>query len=112
FAWYATVQKRGKSSDPEALEAELPGAGQPSFTRQQEPLGLGHAVWCAREIVGNEPFALLLPDMLHFGPRGALSEMMEVYAESGGGNVIAVHEVPRDPAQQYGILAVGEKRGT
>jgi len=111
FELEATLQKRGKSRELDMLETELPGAGQTSFTRQQEPLGLGHAVWCAREIVGNEPFALLLPDMLHFGPRGALSEMMEVYAESGGGNVIAVHEVPRDQVQQYGIVAVGEKRG-
>jgi len=111
FELEATLQKRGKSRELDMLEAELPGAGQTSFTRQQEPLGLGHAVWCAREIVGNEPFALLLPDMLHFGPRGALSEMMEVYAESGGGNVVAVYEVPRDQVQQYGIVAVGEKRG-
>jgi UTP--glucose-1-phosphate uridylyltransferase len=111
FELEATLQKRGKSREFAMLEAELPGAGQTSFTRQQEPLGLGHAVWCAREIVGNEPFALLLPDMLHFGPRGALSEMMEVYAETGGGNVIAVYEVPRDQVQQYGIVAVGEKRG-
>jgi UTP--glucose-1-phosphate uridylyltransferase len=111
FELEATLQKRGKSREFAMLEAELPGAGQTSFTRQQEPLGLGHAVWCAREIVGNEPFALLLPDMLHFGPRGALSEMMEVYAETGGGNVVAVYEVPRDQVQQYGIVAVGEKRG-
>jgi UTP--glucose-1-phosphate uridylyltransferase len=93
------------------LEAELPGAGQTSFTRQQEPLGLGHAVWCARDIVGNEPFALMLPDMLHFGQRGCLSEMMEVYSDSGDGNVIAVYEVPRDQVYQYGIVGVGETRG-
>ena len=111
FELEATLQKRGKSRELEALEAELPGAGQTSFTRQQEPLGLGHAVWCARDIVGNEPFALLLPDMLHFGPRGALREMMEVYGETGGGNVIAVYEVPRDQVQQYGIVEVGEQRG-
>jgi UTP--glucose-1-phosphate uridylyltransferase len=111
FELEATLQKRGKSREFAMLEAELPGAGETSFTRQQEPLGLGHAVWCAREIVGNEPFALLLPDMLHFGPRGALSDMMEVYAETGGGNVVAVYEVPRDQVQQYGIVAVGEKRG-
>jgi UTP--glucose-1-phosphate uridylyltransferase len=111
FELEATLQKRGKSRELDMLEAELPGAGQTSFTRQQEPLGLGHAVWCAREIVGNEPFALLLPDMLHFGPRGALSEMMEVYRETGGSNVVAVHEVPHDQVEQYGIVAVGEQRG-
>src|SRR5499426_1945915 len=88
FELEATLQKRGKSRELDLLEAELPAAGETSFTRQQEPLGLGHAVWCARDIVGDEPFALLLPDMLHFGPRGALSEMMEVYGETGGGKVI------------------------
>jgi UTP--glucose-1-phosphate uridylyltransferase len=111
FELEATLQKRGKSRELDLLEAELPGAGQTSFTRQQEPLGLGHAVWCARDIVGNEPFALLLPDMLHFGSRGCLAEMMQVYADSGGGNVIAVYEVPHDQVHQYGIVGVGETRG-
>src|SRR3954470_23536450 len=111
FELEATLRKRGKSRELDLLEAELPGAGQTSFTRQQEPLGLGHAVWCARDIVGNEPFALLLPDMLHFGPRGCLSEMMDIYRESDGGNVLAVYEVPRDDVHQYGVVGVGEKRG-
>jgi UTP--glucose-1-phosphate uridylyltransferase len=111
FELEATLQKRGKSQELDQLEAELPGAGQTSFTRQQEPLGLGHAVWCAREIVGNEPFALMLPDMLHFGARGCLAEMMEVYRDGGGGNVVAVYEVPREQVDQYGIVSVGEKRG-
>src|SRR3954447_22623171 len=71
-----TLQERGKIKEYEALARELPGAGQPSFTRQQSPLGLGHAVWCAREIVGDEPFALLLPDMLHHGGRPCLAEMI------------------------------------
>jgi UTP--glucose-1-phosphate uridylyltransferase len=111
FELEATLQRRGKSMELDLLTAELPGAGQTSFTRQQEPLGLGHAVWCARDIVGNEPFALLLPDMLHFGKRGCLSEMMDVYSDSGDGNVIAVYEVPRDQVHQYGIVGVGEQRG-
>jgi len=111
FELEATLKRRGKSKELEMLEVELPGAGQTSFTRQQEPLGLGHAVWCAREIVGNEPFALLLPDMLHFGPRGCLTGMMDVYRENGGGNVIAAYEVPREQVHQYGILGVGEMRG-
>ena len=105
FELEATLHKRGKSQELDLLEDELPGAGQTSFTRQQEPLGLGHAVWCAREIVGNEPFALLLPDMLHFGPRGCLAGMMEVYLEGGdNSNVLAVHEVPREQVEQYGIV--------
>jgi len=111
FELEATLQKRGKSKELDMLEAELPAAGQTSFTRQQEPLGLGHAVWCARELVGNEPFALLLPDMLHFGNRGCLADMIEVYGETGGGNVVAVYEVPREDVHQYGIVAAGEKRG-
>jgi len=111
FELDATLQNRGKSRELELLQAELPKAGQTSFTRQQEPLGLGHAVWCAREIVGDEPFALLLPDMLHFGRRGCLSEMVEVYADSADGNVISVYEVPQDQVHQYGIVGVGETRG-
>jgi UTP--glucose-1-phosphate uridylyltransferase len=111
FELEATLQRRGKSAELDLLEAELPGAGQTSFTRQQEPLGLGHAVWCARELVGNEPFALMLPDMLHHtAARGCLAGMMEVYAETGG-NVIAVSEVPREQVSQYGIVGVGEARG-
>jgi len=112
FELEATLQKRGKSRELDLLEAELPVAGQTSFTRQQEPLGLGHAVWCARELVGKEPFALLLPDMLHFGQHSCLAEMMQVYAETGGSNVVGVYEVPRDQVEQYGIVGVGERRGT
>src|SRR5215217_3498206 len=76
-----TLELRGKTLALGELQKDLPSAGQTSFTRQQEPLGLGHAVWCAREIVGNEPFALMLPDMLHFGQRGCLAEMMDVYRD-------------------------------
>ena len=107
----ATLKKRGKSRELDLLEAELPAAGQTSFTRQQEPLGLGHAVWCARDIVGDEPFALLLPDMLHHGSRACLAGMMDVYRENGRGNVIAVYEVPCEQVSQYGIVGVGEARG-
>jgi UTP--glucose-1-phosphate uridylyltransferase len=87
---------------------ELPGAGQTSFTRQQAPLGLGHAVWCAREIVGNEPFALLLPDMLHHHKKPCLAEMMEAYRDNGG-NHIAVAPVPDDQTHQYGIVGVEDR---
>lgn len=111
FELEATLQRRDKSAELALLEAALPAAGQTSFTRQQEPLGLGHAVWCARELVGHEPFALLLPDMLHHAPHGCLAGMMEVYAKADGGNVIAVSEVPREQVHQYGIVGVGETRG-
>src|SRR5262245_60115978 len=81
---------RGKTAELEALTADLPDAGSTSFTRQQEPLGLGHAVWCAREIVGNEPFALLLPDVLvQTEGKGCLAQMIDAYAEHGG-NILAV----------------------
>src|SRR5690606_35661364 len=77
---------------------------------QQEPLGLGHAVWCAREIVGEEPFALLLPDMLIQAKPGCLRQMMDVY-ESGGGNVIAVEEVPHEQVFRYGVVKPGKAVG-
>src|ERR1700728_1140149 len=72
-----TLRRRGKTKELEALVADLPTAGFVSFTRQQEPLGLGHAVWCARELVGDEPFALLLPDVLVQHERGCLAQMMD-----------------------------------
>ena len=103
----ATLRERGKTKEFEALKADLPAAGQTSFTRQQAPLGLGHAVWCAREIVGDEPFAVILPDMLS---RGCMGEMIAAY-ERHGGNVIAVEEVPEDQTHQYGIVSVGETFG-
>ena len=100
-----TLQERGKTKELEALARDLREAGQTSFTRQQAPLGLGHAVWCARDIVGDEPFALLLPDMLHHGERPCLAEMIEAY-EQHGGNHIAVSPVPEDQTHQYGIVGV------
>ena len=108
FELERTLQERGKKNELELLSRDLPGAGQTSFTRQQAPLGLGHAVWCAREIVGNEPFALLLPDMLHHGTRACLAEMMDAYAEHGG-NHIAVAPVPADQTHLYGIVGVKDK---
>jgi len=88
-----TLKERGKAEALEEVASSLPMAGATSFTRQQAPLGLGHAVWCARQIVGREPFALLLPDMLKFGEPGCLKQMMQAYEEHGG-NVIAVEECP------------------
>ena len=103
----STLKERGKTKEFEALQRDLPKAGQTSFTRQQAPLGLGHAVWCAREIVGDEPFAVILPDMLS---RGCMSQMVAAY-ERHGGNLIAVEEVPEDQTHQYGIVAKGEEFG-
>lgn len=105
FELERTLAERGKQKELDLLMSALPAAGQTSFTRQQAPLGLGHAVWCAREIVGNEPFALLLPDMLHHAPKPCLTQMMEAYAEHGG-NHIAVAPVPDDQTHLYGIVGV------
>ncbi len=104
FELEAVLRKRGKSAELDSLEQDLPGAGQTSFTRQQEPLGLGHAVWCARDIIGNEPFALLLPDMVMHARPGCLKQMIDVYNARGGGNVIAVEEVPWENVSRYGVV--------
>ncbi len=80
--------------------------GTISFTRQQAPLGLGHAIWCARHIIGHEPFAVLLPDMLM--TPNCLKQMLAAY-EKHGGNVVAVEEVPHDQVFRYGIVGVGEE---
>lgn len=103
-----TLEQRGKTKELELLARDLPAAGQTSFPRQQAPLGLGHAVWCAREIVGNEPFALLLPDMLHHGDPPCLSEMITAYQEHGG-NLVAVSPVPEDQTHLYGIVGVEDR---
>ena len=102
-----TLQERGKQAAYEELKKDLPKAGQTSFTRQQAPLGLGHAVWCAREIVGDEPFAVLLPDMLS---RGCMQQMLAAY-ERHGGNIIATEEVKPEETHQYGIVSVGKTFG-
>jgi UTP--glucose-1-phosphate uridylyltransferase len=106
-----TLEERGKTEELAALRRDLPAAGTASFTRQQAPLGLGHAVWCARDIVGDEPFALILPDMLMQSEPGCLKQMLAAY-DKHGGNVVAVEEVPRDQVSRYGIVAVGEEDET
>ena len=107
FELEETLEARGKVDALKELQKDLPSAGQTSFTRQQEPLGLGHAVWCARELVGNQPFALLLPDMVFKAKPGVLKQMIDAYEEKGG-NIVGVEEV--DPAEtaSYGIIARGE----
>jgi len=109
FELERTLAERGKTAELEALARDLPKPGQTSFTRQQAPLGLGHAVWCAREIVGNEPFALLLPDVLHFAEKPCIGEMIEAYAAKPG-NYVAVAPVPSDQTHQYGIVGVEDAK--
>lgn len=107
-----TLKSRGKTAELDLLEADLPAAGTVSFTRQQSPLGLGHAVWCARELVGEEPFALMLPDVLVKAARGCLAQMVDAYEALGGGaNIIAVEEVPMERISSYGVVGVGERKG-
>jgi UTP--glucose-1-phosphate uridylyltransferase len=105
-----TLSGRNKKKELEELAKDQPEAGQTSFTRQQAPLGLGHAVWCAREIVGDEPFALLLPDMLHHGKTACLADMINAYEKTGGGNYVAVSPVPEDQTHQYGIVGVDDAK--
>jgi UTP--glucose-1-phosphate uridylyltransferase len=103
-----TLAQRGKDDQIARLQRLQPLAGQTSFTRQQEPLGLGHAVWCARELVGDEPFALLLPDMIMQSEKSCMAEMVELY-ENTGGNVIAVQECDPAEAHKYGIVGRGSE---
>ncbi|MCP1335239.1 UTP--glucose-1-phosphate uridylyltransferase GalU [Futiania mangrovi] len=102
--------KRGKKAELDALLKTQLGSGQVAYTRQLDPLGLGHAVWCARNIVGDEPFAILLPDDLVLADRPCLAQMVEVYEETGG-NVVAVMDVPREHTRRYGILDVAHDDG-
>ena len=106
------LNERGKHADLKLLNRELPGAGTTSFTRQQTPLGLGHAVWCARELVGREPFALLLPDVLVQHERSCLAQMMDAARGlTAAANIVAVEEVPNERVDQYGVVGVGERIG-
>ena len=108
----ATLAARGKKAEQAILAHDQPEAGAMSFTRQQAPLGLGHAVWCARDIVGNEPFAVLLPDELVLNTPGCLKQMIEAADRlEKKSNLIAVEEVPAHLTHQYGICGVGERHG-
>jgi UTP--glucose-1-phosphate uridylyltransferase len=111
FELETTLQERKRVTDLELLAKDLPTAGTASFTRQQEPLGLGHAVWCARELVGDEPFALLLPDVLVKHERSCLAQMIDAARGHERANVVAVEEVPIERISSYGVVGVGETKG-
>ena len=112
FELDTTLASRGKKSEIDVLAQNQPGAGAVSFTRQQAPLGLGHAVWCARDIVGNEPFAVVLPDELVLNTPGCLKQMIEAANKLGErSNVLAVEAVPEHLTHQYGICGVGKRNG-
>ncbi len=102
----SSLTRSGKNAQISELEEMLPRAGSVSFTRQQAPLGLGHAVWCARDLVGDEPFALLLPDMLCHGARGCLAGLVDLYRQTGG-NVVGVEQCAPEDASKYGIVGKG-----
>lgn len=106
FELEATMKARGKSM--ELIEGIRQRPGSPVYVRQQEPLGLGHAVWCAREIVGDEPFAVLLPDELMVG--GFMSQMVNAYRQVGG-NLVGALEVPDSQTDKYGIISPGIAKG-
>ena len=99
----AQLQAKGKTDILDALNADLARPGEMSFTRQMQPKGLGHAVWCARDIIGDEPFAVILPDVIVDAAPGALKQLAQVYAQVGG-NVIGVEAVPEAETHKYGIV--------
>ncbi len=105
-----TLRAKGKTDALEsAKQSQLP-PGSIAYTRQQEPLGLGHAVWCARNLIGDEPFAILLADDLVLSTMPCLAQMTAAHAETGG-NLVAVMDVPREMTNRYGILDVGAETG-
>ena len=105
------LEGSGKLKALAGLLESLPPNGSVSFTRQQRPLGLGHAVWCARHFVSDEPFAVILPDDLMVGTPGALSQMIKAYNEVGGGIIVAVEEKPREETRRYGVVDPGKRHG-
>ncbi len=108
FELERTMADRGK--DLSVLAPTRLGPGNCAYVRQQEPMGLGHAIWCARDIVGDEPFAVFLPDEFMHGSPGCMAQMVAAYNETGG-NVISVLEVPRDKVPSYGVIDPGAQIG-
>ena len=106
-----SLEERGKTELLNMLHTVLPKVGQVSYTRQRQPLGLGHAVWCARYHVRDEPFAVLLADDLILSKPGCLRQMMDIYNDVGG-NLVAVEDVPKKDTNKYGILDVISDDGT
>ncbi len=107
----ASLEERGKTAELKLARSMMTTAGKISYTRQPEALGLGHAVWCARNLVGREPFAVILPDDLVLGQPGCLAQLVEAY-DKVGGNLVAVQDVPREQTNLYGILDVVSDDGS
>jgi len=106
----AQLKAKNKGDILAAVEASRLPAGASSFVRQQAPLGLGHAVWCARDVIGNEPFAVLLPDVIVKGKPSSLKQMVDAFGKVGG-NIIAVDPVPEDRVSSYGVIAPKSRDG-
>ncbi len=104
------LKAKGKTAILAAVESSRLPAGASSFVRQQAPLGLGHAVWCARDVIGNEPFAVLLPDVMVKGRPSALKQMTDAF-DRVGGNIIAVDPVPMERVSSYGVIAPESREG-
>ena len=105
------LSSRDKTAELNSLLEDLPITGSVSFTRQQKPLGLGHAVWSARHFVGNEPFAVLLPDDLLVGKPGGMARMIDAYNKVGGGMIVAAEDKPLEETSRYGVIAPGRIDG-
>jgi len=106
----ASLKAKGKSAILEQVQQTVLPAGAASFVRQQSPLGLGHAIWCARDIIGSEPFAVLLPDVIVKGAPSCLAQMVKAYDEVGG-NIVAVDPVPMERVSSYGVIAPKSRNG-
>jgi UTP--glucose-1-phosphate uridylyltransferase len=104
------LRKKGKTDLLEVLKDTNMDSGAIAYVRQNRPMGLGHAVWCARRLIGNEPFAVLLPDDVIAAEKPCLQQMVEAYAETGG-NMVAAMEVPPEKASSYGVLDIGSENG-
>ena len=106
-----TLKAKGKTALLDQLLADLPKEGEISYVRQMNPHGLGHAVWCARDIIGDEPFAVLLPDMIMDAEPGATAQALAAYEQTGGSNIVVVEPCPPGMAHQYGIVAMEGPEG-
>ena len=104
------LRKKGKDELLEILKSTNMDSGEIAYTRQNKPLGLGHAIWCARRLIGNEPFAVILPDDVIAGEKSCLAQMAEAYRETGG-NFVAAMEVPEEKTTSYGMLDIKEDHG-
>lgn len=105
------LRRKGKTDLLESLKATNMDSGAIAYVRQNRPMGLGHAVWCARRLIGNEPFAVLLPDDVIAAEKPCLAQMIEAYAQTGG-NMVAAMEVPPEKASSYGVLDIAEDMGS